>query len=87
MAHYQVYWRTGKEGPRASHWYTLGGVITWASPVLKRWVGKRHGDLIGSLWATGQRTPILLDHHCVPPTIAYHKQLSQCLAALVEEQP
>lgn len=97
MAHYQVYWhKAPKEAPRASHWYTLGGVIVWASPVLSDWVGRRHGDLVRHLWHNpkplwwideAQRSPVLLDDHCVPPTLKYHKQLMQCLEALLKEEP
>lgn len=94
MAHYQVYWIKGKQGPpKASHWYTLGSVVVWASPVLTDWVGKRHGDLVAWLYHTPQpvwwvkedhRVPELLDQHCVPPTQKYHKQLKQCVDALLE---
>lgn len=97
MAHFQVYWRAGKDGPPlASHWYTLGGVVVWASPALIDWVGKRHADLVRELqvgiagcWGVDDkpRTPEWLDDHCVPPTQKYHKQLMQCIAALVEEVP
>ena len=57
MAHFQVYWQKGKEGrPLASHWYTLGGVVVWASPVLIDWVGKLHSDLMLSIYeGTGDR--------------------------------
>lgn len=93
MAHYQVYWRKGRDGPpMASHWYTLGGVISWASPVLAQWVGKPHTELVSHLYyrqspvfgvAKEQRTAERLDDHCVPPTMKYHKQLMRCLDALV----
>lgn len=95
MAHYQVHWRKGKQGPpQASHWYTLNGVIVWASPVLEDWVGKCHSDLVHHLWTNpkplwwmceDQRAPTKLDDYCVPPTQKYHKQLMQCLEALLKE--
>lgn len=96
MAHYQVYWRkgNGRAGPLASHWYELNGVITWASPVLERWVGKSHRDLLTHLHFNpapmrgmdpAPRYAERLDEHCVPPTLKYHKQLMQCIAALLEE--
>ena len=94
MAHYNVYWRAGKDGPPlASHWYTLGVIIVWASPVLEDWVGKRHADLEvwlreenGPWWAKPlSRRAHKLDDDCVPPTQKYHKQLMQCIAALVEQ--
>ena len=96
MAHFQVYWQAGKDGPPlASHWYTLGAIIVWASPVLEDWVGKRHADLEvwlreenGPWWAKPlSRRAHKLDDDCVPPTQKYHKQLMQCIAALVEEVP
>ena len=93
MAHYQVYWSKGPQGPpKASHWYELNGVITHASPVLSDWVGKRHRDLVLHLYHTPKpvwwvkedsRVPELLDQHCVPPTQKYHKQLKQCADALL----
>lgn len=78
----------------ASHWYTLGGVVVWASPVLAGWVGKPHTDLTKFLYynqspvfgvSREPRVPEKLDDHCVPPTMKYHRQLMQCLEALLKE--
>lgn len=97
MAHYQVFWQKGdKEPPLSSHWYTLNGFVVWASPQLRDWTGALHRDLVVALYRghtpfagvqSRSRYPVLLDDHCVPPTLKYHKQLMQCLKALLKEEP
>lgn len=47
MAHFRVRWHP--ENPRnnnSSYWYTLNGVITYASGLLKDWVGGDHVCLV-----------------------------------------
>lgn len=91
MAHWQVFWQ-GYPDYKASHWHELGGVITYASRMIKHWEGRRHGDLVAAL-ARGERVcrlsdgkpryVSLLDGHCVPPTKKYHRQLLANVERLV----
>jgi hypothetical protein len=82
MAHFQVKWTEDRTNPRASHWYTLNGVITHTSPMLKDWVGGDHVCLVRYLHRRGHRI-VRLSSECVPPTLIYHKHLLDTVSAVV----
>lgn len=80
MASYQVTWDV--TGPRSSYWTELAGVITYASGLLKGWVGRRHGDLVADLHRRGfyvKQTSL----DCVPKTLKFHRELKANVDALL----
>ena len=82
MAHFQVYWSEDRSDPRASHWYTLNGVITYASGLLKDWEGGDHVCLVRYLRRRNKEI-VYLGPECVPPTLIYHKHLLDTVSAVV----
>ena len=88
MTQYSVDWNRGdrKKAPRSSYWFTLSGVITYASAKLKRYEGSLHLDLVASLrfhgYTTEQTGPL-----CVPNTTKYHKQLLATVEATLGRCP
>ncbi len=84
MAHFQVRWHPGNpRNPNSSYWYTLNGVITYASGLLKDWVGGDHVCLVRYLRRRGHRI-VRLSSECVPPTQKYHKQLLSTVTAVIQ---
>lgn len=81
MALYQARWKPGE--PNSSHWYTLNGVITYASGGLKHWEGGDHVALVRYLHRRGITITQLNHTQCVPPTLKYHYQLKSCVDALL----
>ena len=82
MAHFQVKWGEDRKDPRSSHWYTLNGVITNTSPMLKDWVGGDHVCLVRYLRRRNKEI-VYLGPECVPPTLIYHKHLLDTVSAVV----
>jgi len=85
MALYQVHWKPGE--PNSSYWYTLNGVITYASGGLKDWEGGDHKALVRYLHRRGFTITQLDAQLCVPPTLKYHKQLLSCVDRLLALLP
>ena len=84
MAMYQVKWHADPRDPRSSCWYTLNGVVTYASALLKEWEGGDHKALVRYLHRRGYSITQLDPTLCVPPTKTYHHQLLSCVGALLE---
>lgn len=83
MAMYQVRWSKDPKEPRSSYWYTLGGRITYASGLLKEWVGKPHRELATHLYNMGYFTQ-WLSNECCPNTQKFHKELLETTNAFLK---
>lgn len=84
MAHYRVNWHRGKIN--ASSWYTQGAVVVHASPCLRRWIGRRHAELVIMLnsqrgWPDRKITRV--SNACHPTTKNYLRELTTTVNALV----
>lgn len=84
MPLYRVKWSDDPKDPRASHWWVLGGVITYTSQMLKDWEGGSHAALVRYLHRRGFYVSVLSHKEHVPPTMKYHKELMACTSALIK---
>lgn len=83
MPRYSVSWSSDPRDPRKSHWWVLGGVITYTSQLLKDWEGGDHKALVRYLHRKGYTVTVLSHSEHVPPTLKYHKELLACTEALL----